>query len=185
MGSREKQSSDKMRSLLVLTVASLASAAPQFYGLPLTYSSPLTYTYTPQGTKLGAKNIEVPVEVAKFSVKETGCVNSFGLNVPCAQEGEARRKRSADEEEAEAAPAAPVLTYGLPYAAGLPYAGLGYAGLGYAGLGYTSYALPSVKIAEPKVTEVEVPTYSLKPVEKNIELAPLCNNAAGWPVPCA
>merc|ERR1712200_191042 len=175
MGSREKQSSDKMRSLLVLTVASLASAAPQFYGLPLTYSSPLTYTYTPQVTKLVAKNIEVPVEVAKFSVKETGCVNSFGLNVPCAQEGEARRKRSADEEEAEAAPAAPVLTYGLPYAAGLPYAGLGY----------TSYALPSVKIAEPKVTEVEVPTYSLKPVEKNIELAPLCNNAAGWPVPCA
>merc|ERR1719187_1587023 len=128
-----------MRSLLVLTVASLASAAPQFYGLPLTYSSPLTYTYTPQVTKLVAKNIEVPVEVAKFSVKETGCVNSFGLNVPCAQEGEARRKRSADEEEAEAAPAAPVLTYGLPY-----------AGLGYAGLGYTSYALPSVKIAEPK-----------------------------------
>merc|ERR1711922_125709 len=172
MGSREKQSSDKMRSLLVLTVASLASAAPQFYGLPLTYSSPLTYTYTPQVTKLVAKNIEVPVEVAKFSVKETGCVNSFGLNVPCAQ-------------EAEAAPAAPVLTYGLPYAAGLPYAGIGYAGLGYAGLGYTSYALPSVKIAEPKVTEVEVPTYSLKPVEKNIELAPLCNNAAGWPVPCA
>merc|ERR1712200_120527 len=155
MGSREKQSSDKMRSLLVLTVASLASAAPQFYGLPLTYSSPLTYTYTPQVTKLVAKNIEVPVEVAKFSVKETGCVNSFGLNVPCAQEGEARRKRSADEEEAEAAPAAPVLTYGLPYAAGLPYAGLGYAGLGY-----TSYALPSVKIAEPKVSEVEVPTYS-------------------------
>merc|ERR1712200_63997 len=102
MGSREKQSSDKMRSLLVLTVASLASAAPQFYGLPLTYSSPLTYTYTPQVTKLVAKNIEVPVEVAKFSVKETGCVNSFGLNVPCAQEGEARRKRSADEEEAEA-----------------------------------------------------------------------------------
>merc|ERR1712179_254594 len=137
MGSREKQSSDKMRSLLVLTVASLASAAPQFYGLPLTYSSPLTYTYTPQVTKLVAKNIEVPVEVAKFSVKETGCVNSFGLNVPCAQEGEARRKRYADEEEAEAAPAAP----GLPYAAGLPYAGLGYAGLGYAGLGYTSYAL--------------------------------------------
>merc|ERR1711915_583694 len=150
MGSREKQSSDKMRSLLVLTVASLASAAPQFYGLPLTYSSPLTYTYTPQVTKLVAKNIEVPVEVAKFSVKETGCVNSFGLNVPCAQEGEARRKRSAEEEEA--APAAPVLTYGLPYAAGLPYAGLGYTGLGYAGLGYTSYALPSVKIAEPKVT---------------------------------
>ena len=62
------------------------------------------------------------------------------------QEGEARRKRSADEEEAKAAPAAPVLTYGLPYAAGLPYAGLGYAGLGYAGLGYTSYALPSVKV---------------------------------------
>merc|ERR1712200_91281 len=155
MGSREKQSSDKMRSLLVLTVASLASAAPQFYGLPLTYSSPLTYTYTPQVTKLVAKNIEVPLEVAKFSVKETGCVNSFGLNVPCAQEGEARRKRSADEEEAEAAPAAPVLTYGLPYAAGFPYAGIGYAGLGY-----TSYALPSVKIAEPKVSEVEVPTYS-------------------------
>merc|ERR1712200_167358 len=107
MGSREKQSSDKMRSLLVLTVASLASAAPQFYGLPLTYSSPLTYTYTPQVTKLVAKNIEVPVEVAKFSVKETGCVNSFGLNVPCAQEGEARRKRSADEERLRPPPPPP------------------------------------------------------------------------------
>merc|ERR1712184_59857 len=84
--------------------------------------------------------VEVPVPVIEYAVHETGCKNSFGHAVPCLQEGEARRKRSADEEEAAAAPA-PVLTY-----AGLPYAGLGYAGLGYP---YT-YGLPYA--AAPAVT---------------------------------
>merc|ERR1719273_1715878 len=86
-----------------------------------------------------------------YAAIDTGCKNHFGHAVPCFQEGEARRKRSADEEAAEAAPAlASVLPYGLGYA-GLGYAGLGYHGLGYAGLGYP-YA-----VAAPTPVEVEVP----------------------------
>merc|ERR1712001_245211 len=81
-----------------------------------------------------------PVKTIEYAVAETGCKNVFGFEVPCLAEGEARRKRSADEEAA--APAA-VLPLG--------YAGLGY---GYAGVTY----------AEPKVTDVEVPTYVYKPV---------------------
>ena len=76
--------------------------------------------------------VEVPVPVVQYAAIDTGCKNSFGHAVPCFQEGEARRKRSADEEAAEAAPAvASVLPYHL---------GLGYHGLGYAGLGYGAYA---------------------------------------------
>merc|ERR1711890_108006 len=41
---------------------------------------------------------------AQYAAIDTGCKNSFGHAVPCLQEGEARRKRSADEEEAVAAP---------------------------------------------------------------------------------
>ena len=125
-------------------------------------------------TKLVAKEVEIPVNTIEYSVKDTGCKNVFGFNVPCLAEGEARRKRQAEEdtvevvaeaapeaveeaapeaveeavEEAEATPAAPALTYtaGLPfsYGYGLPYAGLGYAGLGYAGLGYAGLPYASV-----------------------------------------
>merc|ERR1712080_13591 len=66
--------------------------------------------------------VEVPVPVVQYAAIDTGCKNSFGHAVPCLQEGEARRKRSADEEEAAAAPVASVLPYG---------SGLGYHGLGY------------------------------------------------------
>ena len=70
--------------------------------------------------------------------------------------------------------------------AGLPYAGLPYAGLPYAGLGYPyAYSQPIVKTTEPVVTEVEVPQIVYKAVEQKIELAPACNNAFGYPVPCA
>jgi hypothetical protein len=135
------------------------------------------------------KEIEVPVETLKFEARATGCSNSFGNPVPCLAEGEARKKRDADEEAVaeEAAPA--VLPIGLPYAglgyaglgyAGLGYAGLGYAGLGYAGLGYTGLALPA-----PTVTEVEVPQYKFVPQEKVVELLPACQNAWGFGVPCA
>ena len=48
------------------------------------------------------KEVEVEVPTITYAVKETGCINSFGLAVPCLQEGEARRKRAADEEEAAA-----------------------------------------------------------------------------------
>merc|ERR1712179_344376 len=66
-----------------------------------------------------------------------------------------------------------VLPYGLP---------LGYHGLGYGyglGLPYAA-ALPA-----PTVTEVEVPQYKFVPQEKVVELAPLCQNAWGFGVPCA
>merc|ERR1719431_1201392 len=143
-----------MKSLLVCSVLVAATSA-QYLGYPYAVGAPLTY-----------------------AVKETGCVNSFGAAVPCAQEGEARRKRAADDEEA-AAPV-PVLAY-----AGLPYAGLCYAGLGYPYTYGLPYAAAPVKAAEPVVTEVEVPQIVYKPVEQKIELAPACHNAFGWPVPCA
>merc|ERR1711950_32947 len=107
-----------------------------------------------------------------------GCHNVAGVPVPCA-----RKRRDADEEEA-AAPAAttPLVYAGHPF--GLGYAGYPYAGLGYAGLGYP-YAAPALKINEPEVTEVEYPVHVLKPVVKKVDLAPLCHNGLGFPVPCA
>lgn len=122
-------------------------------------------------TKLVAKEVEIPVNSVEYTVKDTDCKNVFGFNVPCLAEGEARRKRQAEEDtvevvaeaveeaapEAEATPAAPALTYaaGLPfsYGYGLPYAGLPYAGLGYAGLPYAS-VLPSVKVRVIKRAKV-------------------------------
>merc|ERR1719295_1686758 len=114
---------------------------------------------------------------------DTGCKNSFGHAVPCFQEGEARRKRAADEEAAEAAPAvASVLPYGL----GLGYHGLGYAGLGYHGLGYAGLGYPYA-VAAPAPVEVEVPVtqYKYVPEVKTLELPPACQNAFGFAVPCA
>merc|ERR1712071_598259 len=114
--------------------------------------------------------------------------NSFGNPVPCLQEGEARKKRSADEEAAvEAAPAvASVLPYGLGYA-GLGYHGLGYAGLGHAGLGYAGVHGYPYAVAAPAPVEVEVPVtqYKYVPEVQTIELPPACQNAFGFAVPCA
>merc|ERR1719330_94408 len=145
-----------MKSLLVCSVLVAATSA-QYLGYPYGLGAPLTYT--PHVVKHVIKEVEVEVPHITYAVKETGCVNSFGAAVPCAQEGEARRKRAADDEEA-AAPA-PVLAY-----AGLPYAGLGYAGLGYPytyGLPYAAAPAVAVKAAEPVVTEVEVPQIVYKP----------------------
>merc|ERR1711879_1136243 len=163
-----------MKALLVCSVLVAATSA-QYLGYPYALGSPLTYTYAPHVVKPVIKEVEVPVTHYTYAVAETGCVNSFGAQVPCAQSGEARRKRAADEEEAAAAP---VLAY-----AGLPYAGLGYP---YTyGLPYAAAPAVTVKAAEPIVTEVEVPQIVYKPVEKKIELAPACQNSFGWPVPCA
>merc|ERR1712183_579706 len=73
----------------------------------------------------------------------------------------------------------------LSSAAGVPF-GYGLGAYGYVGLGlpYT-YAAPAVTVAKPKVTEVEVPQYVYKAVEEKVELAPLCHNGFGFPVPCA
>ena len=145
----------------------------------------------------------MPVEHIQYAAHVTGCTNSFGNAVPCLQEGEARKKRAADEEavavEAPAAAAVTPLAYGLPLGyAGLGYAGLGYAGLGYAGLGYNGlgynglgyaglgypYAAPVAHVA-PTVTEVEVPQYKYVPTVTTVELPPACQNAFGFAVPCA
>merc|ERR1712026_436780 len=123
-----------MKTLLVCSVLVAASSA-QYLGYPYALGAPLTYT--PHVIKPVVKEVEVPV-------KHTGCTNVFGFAVPCLAEGEARRKRSADEE-AEVK-AAPVLSY-----AGLPFA---YAGYPYA---HYPYVAPTYAVAEPKVTEVEIP----------------------------
>merc|ERR1712045_256075 len=161
---------EKMKTLLVCSVLVAVSSA-QYLGYPYALGSPLTYT--PHVVKPVIKEVEVPVEYNTYAVKETGCTNVFGFAVPCLTEGEARRKRSADEAAAEVAP--PVLAY-----SGLP---LAYAGYPYAHYPYAGY--PAVTVAEPKVTEVEIPQIVYKPVEKKIELAPLCHNGAGFAVPCA
>merc|ERR1711874_529317 len=153
------QSSPTMNGLLVLSTLAAASAQ-----VVLPYGGLAGYPYGYAG---------YPYAVAK------PVVNEVEVPVPCFQEGEARRKRSADEEAAEAAPAvASVLPYGL----GLGYHGLGYAGLGYAGLHYPYHA-----VAAPAPVEVEVPVtqYKYVPEVKTVELPPACQNAFGFAVPCA
>merc|ERR1711970_513432 len=171
-------------TMKTLLVCSLLSADPQlllggYGGVGYPYALGSALTYTPHVIKPVVKEIGVPVKTITYGIKETGCKNSFGFPVPCLAEGEARRKRAADEEAAEAAPAAAVLPY-----AGLPLAyGYGLGAYGY-GLPYT-YAAPTVTVGEPKVTEVEVPQYVCKAVNEKVELAPLCHNGLGFAVPCA
>merc|ERR1712186_142239 len=163
---------ENMKTLLVCSVLVAVSSA-QYLGYPYALGAPLTYT--PHVIKPVIKEVEVPVEHITYGVKETGCTNVFGFAVPCLAEGEARRKRAADEEAAAAAV--------LPYV-GLPLAyGYGLGAYGY-GLPYT-YAAPTVTVGEPKVTEVEVPQYVYKAVNEKVELAPLCHNGLGFAVPCA
>merc|ERR1712141_844746 len=164
-----------MKTLLVCSVLVAASSAQLYAGFGYPYALGAPLTYTPHVVKPVIKEVEVPVEHITYGIKETGCTNVFGFPVPCLAEGEARRKRSADEEAAEMGAPAPVLAY-----SGLP---LGYAGYPYAHYPYAGY--PAVTVAEPKVTEVEIPQIAYKPVEKKIELAPLCHNGAGFAVPCA
>merc|ERR1712158_691 len=183
MGHSKTQSSVKMKSLLVLAAVSAVALADEeakpavlpfgygyaglgyaglgYHGLGyagLGYPAAVgpAITYTPHHINYVPKEVEIPVKTIEYAVAETGCKNVFGFEVPCLAEGEARRKRSADEEAA--APAA-VLPLG--------------------------YALPAVTYAEPKVTDVEVPTYVYKPVVEKVNFAPACHNGAGFPVPCA
>merc|ERR1712061_552406 len=166
---------ENMKTLLVCSVLVAVSSA-QYLGYPYALGAPLTYT--PHVIKPVIKEVEVPVEHITYGVKETGRTNVFGFAVPCLAEGEAIRKRSADEEaEVEAAVAAPALTY-----SGLP---LAYSGYPYAHYPNSAYPYAAVSVAAPKVTEVEVPQIVYKPVEKKIDLAPLCHNGAGFAVPCA
>jgi len=171
----------------VLAVVSATQGQYLYGGYPYALSSPLTYTYTPQVTKLVPKEVEVPVETLTYGIKETGCKNVFGFSVPCLAEGEARKRRQADEAEAEAkTPAATVpLAYaGYPFLGGYAYGAYPYAA--YGAYPYAAHvAAPAVKIAEPEVTEVEVPHYVYKQVVKQVDLPPLCQNGWGIAVPCA
>merc|ERR1711963_771132 len=167
------QSSPTMNGLLVLSTLAAASAQ-----VVLPYGGLAGYPYGYAGYPYAvAKPVvnegEVPVPVVQYAAIDTGCKNSFGHAVPCFQKGEARKKRSADEEAAEAAPAVATV---LPY-----HLGLGYHGLGYAGLHYP-YA-----VAAPAPVEVEVPVtqYKYVPEVKTVELPPACQNAFGFAVPCA
>ena len=40
-----------------------------------------------QVTKLVPKEVEIPIKAIEYAVKETGCKNVFGFNVPCLTEG--------------------------------------------------------------------------------------------------
>merc|ERR1711963_868968 len=175
----------KMKSLLVcLSVVAVAfadeeAAAPAVlpaFGYPyaaypyahayhaapaITLPSPVQYQYVP-------KEVEIEVKTFQPELIDTGCKNSFGTPVPCFQEGEARKRR--DAEEAAATPAA---TVPLAYAAH-PYA--------HAGLPYAAY--PHVTYAKPVVQEIEVPTPVYKNVVEKVPLAPLCQNHLGLAVPC-
>merc|ERR1712194_583150 len=130
-------------------------AYPYAYGHGAAYTipSPVQYKYVP-------KEVEIEVKTYQPELIDTGCANIFGTPVPCFQEGEARKKRAA-EEVAAATPAATVpLAYaGYPYAAGLPYA-------------HAGYAYPHVTYAKPVVQEIEVPTPVYKQVVEKVPLLP-------------
>merc|ERR1712083_1285275 len=97
-----------MNGLLVLSTLAAASAQ-----VILPYGGLAGYPYGYAGypyavAKPVVNEVEVPVPVVQYAAIDTGCKNHFGHAVPCFQEGEARRKSSADEEAAEAAPALPL-----------------------------------------------------------------------------
>merc|ERR1711997_1056213 len=177
----------KMNGLLVLSTLAAASAQVVLPYGGLAYGGLAGYPYGGLAgypyavAKPVVNEVEVPVPVVQYAAIDTGCKNSFGHAVPCLQEGEARRKRSADEEEA-----APAVASVLPYGLGLGYHGLGYAGLGYHGLGYAGLGYPYA-VAAPAPVEVEVPVtqYKYVPEVKTVELPPACQNAFGFAVPCA
>merc|ERR1712210_102659 len=181
-----------MNGLLVLSTLAAASAQVVLPYGGLAYGGLAGYHglgyhglgYPYAVAKPVVNEVEVPVPVIEYAVHETGCKNSFGHAVPCLQEGEARRKRSADEEAA--VEAAPAVASALPYGLGLGYHGLGYAGLGYHGLGYAGLGYPYAVAAHAPV-EVEVPVtqYKYVPEVKTVELPPACQNAFGFAVPCA
>merc|ERR1712079_911778 len=100
-----------MKTLLVCSVLVAASSAQLYAGFGYPYALGAPLTYTPHVVKPVIKEGEGPGEHITYGIKETGCTNVFGFAVPCLAEGEARRKRSADEEaEVEATVAAPALT---------------------------------------------------------------------------
>merc|ERR1712079_692489 len=137
-------------------------AAPE-----ITLPAPIQYKYVPY---------EVEIEVKSFQPElvKTGCVNSFGNPVPCFLPGEARKKRSADEET----PAATV-----PLVA--PHFYGGYGAYLYAHhLAAPYFAAPKVTIPDPIVKEIPVNTPVYKQVVEKVPIQPACQNGLGFAVPC-
>merc|ERR1711997_661748 len=132
-------------------------AAPE-----ITLPAPIQYKYVPN---------EVEIEVKSFQPElvKTGCLNSFGNPVPCFLPGEARKKRSADEETPAATVplVAPHFYGGYPYAAPAPY-----------------FAAPKVTIPDPIVKEIPVNTPVYKQVVEKVPIQPACQNGLGFAVPC-
>merc|ERR1711899_529039 len=145
--SADEEAAPAAAAVLPLPYHHLGYGGYPFYGHGLVHQ-PVQYKHVVK---------EVPIEAKKFvpEVVTTGCVNSFGTAVPCFIEGEARKRRSADE--------APAATVALAH----PYAYAGYAHAGYA------YPYVAPKVLEPKTVEIEVPTPVLKEVEVKYQLAQL------------
>merc|ERR1711942_604898 len=135
-----------------------------YTGLGLGYTG---YPYGYSGLGLGYGGLGFPYTLGANILKPA---------VEKVEEGEARKKRDADDEEA--APAPITLPLGLPFG----YSGLGYPGLGYSGLGYAGLA--GLPYTAPTVTEVEVPQYKYVPQVKTVPVLPACQNAWGFGVPC-
>merc|ERR1711936_1356285 len=123
MGTLTTQSSSIMKGLLVFAAVAAVSIADEAapvafpyhgfgfpyagfgYGLGLHHAvaplpAPEPITYTPQLIKHVAKEVEIPVKTLQYAGAESACKNVFGFPVPCLQDGEARKKGSADEEAA-------------------------------------------------------------------------------------
>merc|ERR1711878_258409 len=151
--SADEEAAPAAAAVLPLPYHHLGYGGYPFYGHGLVHQ-PVQYKHVVK---------EVPIEIKKFvpEVVATGCVNSFGTAVPCFIDGEARKRRSADE--------APAATVALAH----PYAYAGYA-----------YPYVAPKVLEPKTVEIEVPTPVLKEVEVKVPVGPACQNHLGFPVPC-
>merc|ERR1712212_1448743 len=144
-----------------------AHAPVQVAAPEITLPAPVQYKYVPN---------EVEIEVKSFQPElvETGCKNSFGNPVPCFLPGEARKKRSADEET----PAATV-----PLVA--PHFYGGYGAYPYAHhLAAPYFAAPKVTIPDPIVKEIPVNTPVYKQVVEKVPIQPACQNGLGFAVPC-
>merc|ERR1712025_824044 len=167
----------KMKSLLVcmsiVAVAFAEEEAPKplllpalgypYGGYPYAYAHPTVQVAAPEITlpapvqyKYVPKEVEIEVKSFQPELVQTGCINNFGNAVPCAIAGEARRKRSAEET-----PAATVPFVAAPY-----------------------YAAPKVTIPEPIVKEIPVQTPVYKQVVEKVLIQPICQNGAGFAVPC-
>jgi hypothetical protein len=159
-----------------------------YSGLPLAYNTlPLVQ---PVQTKIVPKEVEIEVKSIQLEAEKTGCMNTFGNYVPCAQ----KTKREAEPQ---------IFANGLPLAYSgihglntlpLAYNGLntlaynGINTLGWNGVPLAYSTLPLVQTVETK-TEVK-PVAEVKAEEKAVEVKAEvektgCMNNNGEYVACA